>query len=112
MPVQLICCSHSPLMTTGIEETAQGVQAQFFRELDSCAAALHKFNPDLVVVFGPDHFNGFFYELMPAFCIGTAAEATRDWHLEGGPLRVPRELAMPACAICNRATSTWRCRMP
>src|SRR5438874_13841160 len=81
-------------MTTGIEETEQGVQGQFFHELDSCAAALHKFNPDLVVVLGPDHFNGFFYELMPAFCICTAAEATRDWHLEGGPLRVPRELAM------------------
>jgi len=44
-------------------------------------------------VFGPDHFNGFFYELMPAFCIGTAAEGSKDWQLEGGPLRVPRELA-------------------
>lgn len=94
MTVQLICCSHSPLMVTGIEETEADVQAQFFRELDSCAAALHKFNPDLVVVFGPDHFNGFFYELMPAFCIGTAAEGTKDWHLESGALRVPRELAM------------------
>jgi 2,3-dihydroxyphenylpropionate 1,2-dioxygenase len=94
MAVQLICSSHSPLMTTGIEESEQGVQAQFFRELDSCAAALHKFNPDLVVVFGPDHFNGFFYELMPAFCIGTAAEGSKDWHLEAGPLRVPRELAL------------------
>jgi 2,3-dihydroxyphenylpropionate 1,2-dioxygenase len=94
MAVQLICASHSPLMTTGIEESEQGVQAQFFRELDSCAAALHKFNPDLVMVFGPDHFNGFFYELMPAFCIGTAAEATKDWHFPGGPLRVPRQLAV------------------
>jgi 2,3-dihydroxyphenylpropionate 1,2-dioxygenase len=94
MPVQLICTSHSPLMTTGIEESEQGVQGQFFRELDTCAAALHKFNPDLVVVFGPDHFNGFFYELMPAFCIGTAAESTKDWHLESGPLRVPRDLAL------------------
>ena len=54
------------------------------------------FNPDLVVVFGPDHFNGFFYELMPAFCIGTAAESTSDWHLESGPLRVPRDTAL-AC---------------
>jgi len=81
-------------MTTGIEETEQGVQGQFFRALDTCATALHRFNPDLVVVFGPDHFNGFFYELMPAFCIGTAAEGTKDWHLEGGPLRVPRELAL------------------
>jgi 2,3-dihydroxyphenylpropionate 1,2-dioxygenase len=96
MPVQLICCSHSPLMTTGIEESEQGMQGRFFHALDSCAAALRRFDPDLVVVFGPDHFNGFFYELMPAFCIGTAAESTKDWHLESGPLRVPRELAL-AC---------------
>src|SRR5215831_14082445 len=94
MTVQLICCSHSPLMTTDVEESEENVHAGFFQELDAAAAALHAFNPDLVVVFGPDHFNGFFYELMPAFCIGTAAESTRDWHLESGPLRVPRELAL------------------
>ena len=63
---------------------------------NSCAAAVHAFKPDLVVVFGPDHFNGFFYELMPAFCIGTAAEGSKDWRLESGPLRVPRALAL-AC---------------
>ena len=94
MAVQLICCSHSPLMTTDVEELEADVHASFFRELDSCAAALRAFKPDLVVVFGPDHFNGFFYELMPAFCIGTAAVGTKDWHLESGPLRVPRELAL------------------
>jgi 2,3-dihydroxyphenylpropionate 1,2-dioxygenase len=81
-------------MVTGIEETETGVQAQFFRELESCAEALHAFDPDLVVVFGPDHFNGFFYELMPSFCIGTAAESSKDWHLEAGTLRVPRDLAI------------------
>jgi 2,3-dihydroxyphenylpropionate 1,2-dioxygenase len=94
MPVQLICCSHSPLMVTGIEESEQGIQAGFFRELDAASQALHAFNPDLIVVFGPDHFNGFFYELMPAFCIGTAAEGSNDWRLQNGPLRVPRELAI------------------
>jgi 2,3-dihydroxyphenylpropionate 1,2-dioxygenase len=94
MTVQLICCSHSPLMVTGIEETETGVQAQFFHELDSCAAALDEFAPDLLVVFGPDHFNGFFYELMPPFCIGTAAEGSKDWHLDSGSLRVPRQLAV------------------
>jgi 2,3-dihydroxyphenylpropionate 1,2-dioxygenase len=96
MSVQLICCSHSPLMTTDVEESEQDVHAGFFQELESASAALHAFNPDLVVVFGPDHFNGFFYELMPAFCIGTSAEGSKDWHLESGPLRVPRELAL-AC---------------
>ena len=94
MAVQLICCSHSPLMTTNVEETAAGSHSSFFSELDSCATALKEFDPDLLVVFGPDHFNGFFYELMPAFCIGTAAVGTKDWHLESGPLRVPRELAL------------------
>jgi 2,3-dihydroxyphenylpropionate 1,2-dioxygenase len=94
MTVQLICCSHSPLMVTDVEETEQNVHAEFFQELGSASAALHAFNPDLVVVFGPDHFNGFFYELMPAFCIGTSAEGSKDWHLESGPLRVPRELAL------------------
>jgi hypothetical protein len=39
MTVQLICCSHSPLMTTDIEESQANVQAEFFRELDACAAA-------------------------------------------------------------------------
>ena len=94
MTVQLICCSHSPLMTTDVEESEQNVHAQFFQELGSASAALHAFKPDLVVLFGPDHFNGFFYELMPAFCIGTSAESSKDWHLESGPLRVPRELAL------------------
>jgi len=94
MTVQLICASHSPLMLTDVEESENGVHSQFFRELDQCAAALHKFDPDLVVVFGPDHFNGFFYELMPMFCIGTAAQGSKDWHLEAGPLRVPRALAL------------------
>ena len=36
MAVQLICCSHSPLMTAEMEESRQGVQGQFFRE---CKAA-------------------------------------------------------------------------
>jgi 2,3-dihydroxyphenylpropionate 1,2-dioxygenase len=94
MAVQLICCSHSPLMTTDVEETEKNVHAQFFKQLESASAELHAFKPELVVVFGPDHFNGFFYELMPAFCIGTSAESSKDWHLESGPLRVPRELAL------------------
>ena len=40
MPVQLICCSHSPLMTTGIEETEQGVQG----EIDAALVAIEMAN--------------------------------------------------------------------
>ncbi len=56
MTVQLICCSHSPLMTTDVEESEANVHAEFFRELDVAASALHAFDPDLVVVFGPRPF--------------------------------------------------------
>lgn len=94
MPVQLICASHSPLMLTDIEETEDGEQKRFFASIEEVSDRLHAFAPDLVVVFGPDHFNGFFYELMPAFCIGLAAEGATDWGISGGPLRVPRGLAL------------------
>jgi len=94
MPVQLICASHSPLMLTEIEETQDGEHKRFFASIGEASDRLHDFAPDLVVVFGPDHFNGFFYELMPAFCIGLAAEGTKDWGIAGGPLRVPRGLAL------------------
>ena len=44
MAVQLICCSHSPLMVTGIEESPkQDVHAQFFNELNECVVGLARF---------------------------------------------------------------------
>lgn len=102
MPMQLICASHSPLMLTDIEESQDGEQRRFFASLDNVAQRLQRFSPDLVVLFGPDHFNGFFYELMPTFCIGLAAEGTKDWGVAGGPLRVPKELALDCARHLHR----------
>jgi 2,3-dihydroxyphenylpropionate 1,2-dioxygenase len=51
----------------------------------------------LVVLFGPDHYNGFFYDVMPAFCIGMAADAIGDFNTAAGPLDVPKTLA-ESCA--------------
>ncbi len=96
MPVQLICCSHSPLMLTDIEASQPDDQALFYRTMDDIAKEVHAFRPDVVLTFGPDHFNGFFYDNMPSFCMGLAAQGTRDWQMEGGPLRVPAELGL-AC---------------
>ncbi|SEJ91871.1 2,3-dihydroxyphenylpropionate 1,2-dioxygenase [Pseudomonas linyingensis] len=55
------------------------------------------FSPELVILFSPDHFNGFFYDVMPSFCIGMAAHAIGDFGTAAGVLDVPRELA-EACA--------------
>ena len=52
------------------------------------------YDPDFIIVFGPDHFNGFFYDLMPAFCVGADAEAIGDYGTKRGKLRTDESLAV------------------
>lgn len=99
----LLCMSHSPLMLTGIEATDPAKHAGFYAGVADCARALADYRPELLVVFGPDHFNGLFYDLMPAYCIGVEAESTRDWGLPADKLDVPRELALACVRQVQRA---------
>ncbi|MEP7083750.1 MAG: 3-carboxyethylcatechol 2,3-dioxygenase, partial [Betaproteobacteria bacterium] len=91
----LVCASHSPLMLVDMPRSAPDSQ-DFLRHADDVRKRVERFAPDLVVVFGPDHFNGFFFDLMPVFCIGAAADSTEDWQLPATTLNVPSELAL-AC---------------
>lgn len=50
-----------------------------------------------MVLFAPDHYNGFFYDVMPPFCLGVGATAIGDFGSAAGELPVPVELA-EACA--------------
>jgi 2,3-dihydroxyphenylpropionate 1,2-dioxygenase len=52
---------------------------------------------DFVVVFHPDHVNGFFYKLLPPFCVGIEASSVGDYGTAAGKLEVPEDRAM-ACA--------------
>jgi len=87
----LLCASHTPLMGEGEVDTGveRAVRAAFARLGD----AVRGFAPDLVIQFAPDHFNGFFYDLMPCFCIGAAAVSIGDWGTQPGSLPVPEALA-------------------
>lgn len=102
MPVQLILCSHSPLMLVKMPESRSGAQGRFVDTMRQISQEVAKFKPDLILSFGPDHFNGFFYDLMPSFCVGVHAQGTRDWGMEGGALRVPSELAIDCCRHLHR----------
>ena len=102
MPVQMICASHSPLMLTDIDATDATAQQAFFDAVADAKRTLEEYDPELVVVFGPDHFNGFFFDLMPMFCIGTAAESTEDWELVPARLDVPEDLAMECARTLHR----------
>ena len=91
MKTRLICASHSPLMYCYKKEPEHwdDLQSAFEQQ----ARALDEFDPELVIAFGSDHFNGFFLRLMPAFCVGLQAEAVDDIGGFPGKLKVPGDLA-------------------
>ncbi|THG85336.1 3-carboxyethylcatechol 2,3-dioxygenase [Pseudomonas sp. A-1] len=95
MSVYLQCLSHTPLV--GHVDPAAEVLAEVDAVVSDARERIARFAPELVILFSPDHYNGFFYDLMPSFCIGMAAHAIGDYGTAAGPLAVPRELA-EACA--------------
>jgi 2,3-dihydroxyphenylpropionate 1,2-dioxygenase len=96
-PMALCCMSHSPLLNL------PGPSPELLEDVDSALTDAREFvrgfDPELVVIFSPDHYNGFFYRLMPPFCIGTAATGVGDYGTHAGPLTVPADLA----TVCAEA---------
>lgn len=95
MSVKLICASHSPLMefATPQEKYKEEKVREAFAKL---AKEIEDYNPTLIITFGPDHFNGFFYDLMPSFCVGIRATAAGDWDYgkDNDHIDVPEEKAL------------------
>jgi 2,3-dihydroxyphenylpropionate 1,2-dioxygenase len=91
MPHTLVAMSHSPLLehVQPSDEVKAEVQAGF----DAVRTFVHDYDPDLIINFAPDHYNGFFYNLMPPFCIGYEAVSIGDYGSQAGALDVPYELA-------------------
>ncbi|MEY4266168.1 MAG: hypothetical protein RIS90_703 [Pseudomonadota bacterium] len=94
MPSRLICMSHSPLMLVkSLRPKEREAERRFYDILRDYKARIKVDPPDVVVIFSPDHFNGFFYDMMPSFCIGTEAQSTQDWGLPKANLKVASTLA-------------------
>lgn len=60
--------SHSPFWDQSFDITGPG--EGFVRGVAETQQAIKAASPDLVAVFGPDHYRNFFLDVMPAFCIG------------------------------------------
>lgn len=92
MSLALCCVSHSPLLEL------PGPDRELLDEIGTVVAEaadfVRAFDPELVVTFAPDHYNGFFYRIMPQFCIGSAANAVGDYGTYGGPLAVAGDIAL------------------
>ncbi|EYT51864.1 3-(2,3-dihydroxyphenyl)propionate dioxygenase [Dietzia sp. UCD-THP] len=91
MTLALLAMSHSPLLEHA--DLDSEIVADLEKNFEIARKFVSEYNPDIVVNFGPDHYNGFFYNLMPAFCIGCAANSIGDYGSQSGPLDVPEEIA-------------------
>lgn len=88
----LCTVSHSPLM--GVNDPGEDVTSAVERAFAAARRFIGGFDPELVLLLGPDHYNGFFYDLMPPFCLGTGATSVGDWGTAAGPLPVDRDAGM------------------
>lgn len=95
MRAALQCLSHTPLV--GFVDPLPAVLAEVDATIAEARARVAAFDPELTVLFAPDHYNGFFYDVMPSFCIGMSAHAIGDFSSAAGTLSVAGELAA-ACA--------------
>jgi 2,3-dihydroxyphenylpropionate 1,2-dioxygenase len=84
--------SHSPLI--GLNAVAAQVEHDLHAAIDAARGLAQAFAPELVVIVGPDHYSGFFNELMPPFCVGTQAVAVGDYQSPAGPLNVDADVAL------------------
>ena len=95
MNAYLHCLSHTPLV--GYVDPTQEVLDEVNGVIAEARARIAAFDPELVVLYAPDHYNGFFYDVMPPFCLGIGATSIGDFSSAAGVLPVPTELA-EACA--------------
>lgn len=84
--------SHSPLM--GLNPVAPAVERALQAAIAMAREQVQAFAPELVVLVAPDHYNGFFNELMPPFCIGTRARSVGDYLTPQGELNVDADTAV------------------
>jgi 2,3-dihydroxyphenylpropionate 1,2-dioxygenase len=85
-PRAVLGLSHTPLL--GLNPLDPAVEADLRGAIARATGLVQAFAPDLIVLFFPDHFNGFFHEVMPPFCIGTEGSAVGDYGTSSGSVNV------------------------
>lgn len=103
MTLKLICAAHSPLMEH--LEPGPAVSAPVHAAFTQLAKEVRDYDPELIVIFGPDHFAGFLYDLMPPFCIGLRAQAIGDFGISkaGQSYQVPEATALAMAESLHNA---------
>lgn len=101
MPLKLICASHTPLMDH--VEADPAVDAAVREHFRILAQEVRDYDPELIIVFAPDHFKGIFYNMLPPFTIGIRATSIGDYDIGGGEFDVPEYLALDCVRALHAA---------
>ncbi len=91
--IYVACVPHVPFLETQDRSLTPG----FWTSYEERVAEFQAFDPELVVVFGADHYDGLHLKLMPAFTVIQRAEALDDVGGFPGRLDIPADVAI-ACA--------------
>lgn len=91
MAVKLVAMSHSPLL--GYNDPGEEVKQEMEGSFEKVREFVKDYDPDLIINFAPDHYNGFFYDHMPPFCVGFQSLGVGDYDSQEGFLDTPEELA-------------------
>ena len=89
----LACAVHVPLLTMQERE----INHALWDAYDARVEEFRAFDPELVIVFGGDHYDNVFLNLAPQFMVGHRATAVDDVGGRPGPLDVPMDVSR-ACA--------------
>ncbi|WP_055523914.1 3-carboxyethylcatechol 2,3-dioxygenase [Streptomyces graminilatus] len=111
MTAAAVGLSHSPLI--GKNDPAPEVLAAVEEAVEGARSFVRDFDPELVVLYAPDHYNGFFYKEMPPFCLATGANAVGDFGSAAGPLSVDTDAAraLARCVLERGVDLTVSARM-
>ena len=83
--------SHSPLLN--LPGPSRDLLDAVNDALADAREFVRAYDPELVVIFSPDHYNGVFYRMMPPFCISLKASGVGDYGTQEGALDVPGDIA-------------------
>ncbi len=97
----MVAASHSPLLDFPARQSSS--VENILGALEHVRKRIEAFDPDLVILFGVDHYGGQHMDCMPSFCVGVEATAMADVGGTPGRLNVPRELAVEAVKAIRAA---------
>lgn len=91
MTLAVAAMSHAP--SFGNVDPGGSTMAEIEVAIGEVRSFVESFDPEVVVVFGPDHFNGQLYSLITPWVVGAQAEGVGDYGTTAGPVPVDADAA-------------------